>query len=32
VRALYDPPSAVLAELRAVLVQEHVGRKRDGLF
>jgi len=25
------PGSAALAELRAVLIQEHVGRKRDGL-
>ena len=29
-RALEDPPAG-LEELRAVLVQEHVGRVRDGL-
>lgn len=28
---LDDPPTAALAELRAVLLQEHVGRVRDGL-
>lgn len=30
IRALKDPPVG-LEELRAVVVQEHVGRKRDGL-
>jgi hypothetical protein len=30
-RALDDPPAGVLGELRAVLLQEHVGRVRDGL-
>lgn len=30
-RALDEPPSAALAELRAVLLQEHVVRVRDGL-
>ena len=28
---LDDPPPGSLAELRAVLLQEHVGRVRDGL-
>ena len=30
--ALDDPPTKALAELRAVLLEEHVGRKRDGLI
>ena len=30
-RALEEPPAGPLAELRAVLLQEHVGRVRDGL-
>ena len=29
--ALDEPPTKALAELRAVLLEEHVGRKRDGL-
>jgi hypothetical protein len=29
--ALDDPPTKALAELRAVLLEEHVGRVRDGL-
>ena len=29
--ALDDPPTKALAELRAVLLEEHAGRKRDGL-
>ena len=28
--ALDDPPTTALAELRAVLLEEHVGRVRDG--
>ena len=28
---LDDPPPGSLAELRALLLQEHVGRARDGL-
>jgi hypothetical protein len=30
-QALDEPPTKALAELRAVLLQEHVGRVRDGL-
>ena len=30
--ALDDPPTKALVELRAVLLEEHVGRKRDGLI
>ena len=30
-RALEEPPTKALAELRAILLQEHVGRVRDGL-
>jgi hypothetical protein len=29
--ALHDPPTKALSELRAVLLEEHVGRVRDGL-
>ena len=29
--ALDEPPTKALAELRAVLLEEHVGRVRDGL-
>jgi hypothetical protein len=29
--ALDDPPTKALSELRAVLLEEHVGRVRDGL-
>ena len=29
--ALDDPPSESLAELRGILLEEHVGRVRDGL-
>ena len=29
--ALDDPPTKALAELRGILLEEHVGRVRDGL-